>query len=303
MSAVSFLNPLKEKAEEGDIVVLYGGYDQMAFVQLKHSEIYNGKRGSFHHDDIIGTPYGKKVTARTSKGWLFLLSPSPELWTASMKTRTQILFVADISMVCMYFDLKPGSVVVESGTGSGSLTHALARGVAPSGHVYTFEFNEFRANEARADFERHGFGDLVTVTHRDVLSDGFTLEDGRALENIADGVFLDLPSPWIAVEAASKALKTLGVMCSFSPCIEQVQRTCALLHSKGFLDIRTIECLLRRQEVQEVAATHSPELKEFVKLPFNVPETPMYLTRTEALSRGHTGYLTFAVKPASPPPA
>lgn len=41
-----------------------------------------------------------------------------------------------------------------------------------------------------------------------------------------------------------------GKLCSFSPCIEQVQRTCAKLVSKGFIELNTYECLQREVHVQ-----------------------------------------------------
>ena len=44
--------------------------------------------------------------------------------------------------------------VLESGTGSGSLTHALARAIAPTGHVHSFDFHHQRANEAATEFRR-----------------------------------------------------------------------------------------------------------------------------------------------------
>lgn len=40
-----------------------------------------------------------------------------------------------------------------------------------------------------------------------------------------------------------------GVLCSFSPCIEQVQRTCETLTELGFEEIRTFECLQRIYDV------------------------------------------------------
>ena len=95
--------------------------------------------------DWVGQHYGCRVTAKDGRGWVHLLSPTPELWSLVLTHRTQILYIADISMACFHLELQPGAVVLESGTGSGSLTHSLARAVAPSGHVHTFEFHPQRA--------------------------------------------------------------------------------------------------------------------------------------------------------------
>ena len=51
--------------------------------------------------------------------------------------------------------------------------------------------------------------------------------------------------------SAAQCLKPDGVFCSFSPCIEQVQRTCAALEERGFFAVRTLECLLRHYEVRQ----------------------------------------------------
>ena len=112
-----------------------------------------------------------------SDGFIRLLRPTAELWTLTLPHRTQVIYHADISLVILLLELSPGKTVAghspaalltfpaffpsvvksaaESGTGSGSLTHSLIRSVAPTGHVYTFEFHENRCLLARAEFERH----------------------------------------------------------------------------------------------------------------------------------------------------
>jgi len=95
--------------------------------------------------------------------------------------------------------------IVESGTGSGSLSVSLIKGILPQGYLYTFEFNEERVKRAKLDFERLGLADNVTVTHRDVLKNGFLL-DGKVVPNSIDAIFLDLPSPEQAVPHAASVL-------------------------------------------------------------------------------------------------
>lgn len=133
---------------DGDLVIVYERHDIMKAVKVCESSVFQNRFGVFKHSDWIGKPFGSKVF--NSKGrFVYLLAPTPELWTLVLSHRTQILYLADISFVIMYLEIVPGCVVLESGTGSGSLTTSLARAVAPTGHVYTFDFHEQRAESAR----------------------------------------------------------------------------------------------------------------------------------------------------------
>ncbi|KAJ1265510.1 hypothetical protein BS78_08G081300 [Paspalum vaginatum] len=230
---------------EGDTVVVYERHDAMRAVAVRAGGVLQNRFGVFRHDDWIGRPFGSKVFStggggkgaggRAGGGFVHLLAPTPELWTLVLSHRTQILYIADISLVVAYLELVPGCVVLESGTGSGSLTTSLARAVAPHGHVHTFDFHEQRAASAREDFEKNGLSSLITVNVRDIQGEGFPKEHHGA----ADAVFLDLPQPWLAIPSVGLMLKQDGVLCSFSPCIEQVQRACEAMRTH-FTAKRTI---------------------------------------------------------------
>ena len=85
----------------------------------------------------------------------------------------------------------------------------------------------------REDFCKNGLSKLVTVSVRDIQGQGFPDEHvGRV-----DAIFLDLPQPWLAISSAAKMLRSDGILCSFSPCIEQVQRTCEALRKQDFSGI------------------------------------------------------------------
>ncbi|XP_076252280.1 tRNA methyltransferase 61 isoform X2 [Rhynchophorus ferrugineus] len=192
-------------------------------------------------------------------------------------------------------EISPGSIVIESGTGSGSLSHALIRAIKPHGHLYTFDFHEVRTKTALQEFKEHGLDNYVSVNHRDVCTNGF----GDELNGKADAVFLDLPHPWLAIHHSIKSLKeTGGRICSFSPCIEQVQKTCQELSNLGFQEIQTMEVLQTQYNVQtrsipvlDMEFLKTPKLENVEKkerdtIKFNTAVQP-------AQQPGHTGYLTF----------
>ena len=110
---------------KGDLVVLYESHRSMKFFYVEPGKEEHNRFGHFPHAAMVGKPYGSKMqSSRGNGGFVWLLSPTPELWTASLSHRTQILYIADISMICLQLELGPGAVVVEAGTGSGSLSHA-----------------------------------------------------------------------------------------------------------------------------------------------------------------------------------
>ncbi|KAK2010493.1 tRNA methyltransferase complex GCD14 subunit [Colletotrichum eremochloae] len=210
----------------------------------------------------------KKATTAAS-GFVHILQPTAELWTAGLPHRTQVVYTPDYSYILQRIRARPGTRLIEAGAGSGSFTHASARAVyngypesetQRKGKVFSFEFNKDRYEKMQEEIEAHALQGIVQLTHRDVYNGGF-LVDGKSPE--AESVFLDLPAPWEALrhlsrrkpaapqkedEAAAPAEwvsplnpKKSVYICTFSPCIEQVQKTINTMRTMGWVDIDMVE--------------------------------------------------------------
>ena len=288
-----------DKISEGDVVIVRRDNILESLTIVRNAE-YQLTAGLYRHNDMIGKPWGCKMYSHNRKQIITLLAPTPELWTLSLPHRTQILYAPDIAMVTLLLELRQGSVVVECGTGSGSLTHALARAVGNKGHVHTHEFHEMRYKVAVEEFQSHGLNN-VSCYHRNVCLDGFNVAD------VADAVFLDLPSPWDAVGHAVKAMRHEGGrFCSFSPCIEQIQKTCVELAKHGFDEIQTFECLERQYQLSR-KRVHQPYIGNERHKKFRLEQQQdtnndawqqvFIKSGAKKVAIGHTGYLIFASLP------
>lgn len=223
----------------------------------------------------------KTSTTTAKSGFVHILPPTPEIWTSSLPHRTQVVYTPDYSYILQRIRARPGSRLIEAGSGSGSFTHASARAVydgctgyhdepRPTGKVFSFEFHEQRFEKMRREIGEHGLGRIVEINHRDVYNEGF-LVDGKSPE--ADAVFLDLPAPWLALPHLSRRKPKTGeemegvegvegekwvsplnarksvYICTFSPCIEQVTRTVSEMRKLGWVEIDMVEIAHKRIQV------------------------------------------------------
>jgi tRNA (adenine57-N1/adenine58-N1)-methyltransferase len=228
----------------------------------------------------------EKEAVVASSGFIHLLPPTPENWTSSLPHRTQVVYTPDYSYILHRIRARPGTNIIEAGAGSGSFTHASARAVfsgypelssdsqPPSkkrrlGKVWSFEFHEQRHEKLQKEIQDHGLEGIVEITHRDVCEGGF-LVNGQSPG--AEAIFLDLPAPWIALPHLSRSripkqtngeatvdekpfISPLSAthpvhICTFSPCIEQVQRTASVMRQLGWVDIEMVELSQKRFEIR-----------------------------------------------------
>jgi tRNA (adenine57-N1/adenine58-N1)-methyltransferase len=168
----------------------------------------------------------------------------------------------------MFSGIGPGSRVVESGTGTGALTTALAHYVKPEGKIYTYDIREEGQKTAEKNLKRSGLINYVELKLKDVVI-GIDERD-------IDAVVLDLAVPWLVVPKAYEALTPSGTIVSFSPTIDQVVKTVEALRENGFVCVETFECIMRGLQVERGK------------------------TRPQTLMTGHTGYITHARKVTKP---
>merc|ERR1712226_225354 len=227
----------KDLIQEGDLVIISVHHEDKKVITVKDGEVTQTAKGAIRHGGLINFPYGGLYKA--TKGDVYCLFPTPELWSLSLPHRTQIIYSHDISVIISELDLKPNDIVLESGTGSGSLTHALARSVLPNGKVFTCEFHQDRVKKARVEFEEHGLGKTISCFYRDICHDvnsdnqidpneePLTIQNGFPKNSNATAVILDVPKPWLALKSAYNSMDRNKLLrfCTFSPCIEQVQKT------------------------------------------------------------------------------
>ncbi|HET7143039.1 MAG TPA: tRNA (adenine-N1)-methyltransferase, partial [Anaerolineales bacterium] len=222
------------------------------------------------HADLIGKPWGSQVFSHMGAPF-FLLQPSIADLLNDLPRTTQILYPKDIGYILIRMGIAPGQRVMEAGTGSGSMTIALAVAIGREGQVISYEQKPDTQNLARKNLERVGLASRVNFKLRDIR-DGFDETD-------ADAFFLDVQNSFDYIEQVRAALKPGGFFGTILPTFNQVEKTLNSLKKYKFAFVEVCEILLR-----------------FYK------SDPNRIRPTDRMV-AHTGFLLFArkIEPSSDP--
>ena len=248
---------------DGDELLLYLDKKRTYKVKVEQDKQFHTHKGFIELGDLIDQPYGITVTSSLGVSF-YVLRPLIRDRVLKTDRRTQVLYPKDIGYILFQLGVSSGSRILEAGTGSGALTMALANSVRPEGMVYSYEIVEKHQKVARGNIERAGLLPYVELKLGDITE--------TIVEEELDAVVLDMATPWLVVSHAWKALAGSGIFLSFSPTIEQVMKTTDELRNHWFIEVETVELIMR-----------------------NITVAPNK-TRPQTMMVGHSGYLTTARK-------
>ena len=228
---------LGSEIKTGDLVLLWFESKEVSYLV----EVTAGKKVGVHCgsplavDEWIGKPFGTKVVCRHDEG--YLLKPSTEDLMMKASRESGIIYPKDAAFLMIRLGIGPGSKVLEIGTGSGSLTMALAHAVQPAGHIHTFDRRTDLPKNAVKNVGRSGLGSYVSFHQR---------EAGEIIpEKDFDAAVLDIPTAWEEIEVVKESLKGGGRIAVLNPTFNQIEKTAEVLRRYGFIRVEAVELLER----------------------------------------------------------
>ena len=245
---------------EDSFVLVYRDRRRRWLVRPRDTPKLHTHLGILDVSALVGKEFGIAVTT-TMGDELTILEPTIEDLVMKLARKTQVIYPKDLGLMVVKLGVHAGSRVLETGTGSGATTALMAYLVQPGGMVYTYDLNpEFQA-VARKNIERLGLSDFVT----------FSIGDSREgfKEKGLDAGVLDVGDPWEVVHSMRVSLKPSAPMAAVTPTTNQAERLVAKMKEEGFVNVETVEILLRNLEAR------------------------VGMTRPSNIMIGHTAYLTF----------
>ncbi|XP_031559916.1 uncharacterized protein LOC116296094 [Actinia tenebrosa] len=263
----------------------------------------HGKKITFDHEIIIGREENGKVIDVEDLPFR-VKRPSLEQYVLHMKRVATPSYPKDIQAMISMAEIGQGSVVLESGTGSGAMTLFLSRAVGKEGHVHSFDNNTKHMKNGKENFfswinswnKTKSVQWPENVTFHECSVKKCTEKIPKTCE--LDAALLDLQSPEYNLEYILPAVKHEGPIVIFLPSITQVVDVISSCYEKDlpFYVDNIIEVTHRLWKVQQVFPVNNtdPEVDgktSSEEISYDVKSSVKYSAKPSFQQLPHTGFI------------
>ena len=194
-----------------------------------------GKDDSF----LVKTKIGRRI--RVGKKEYVVVEATVVDKLKNVRRLPQVVLPKDAALIVAYTGLAPGWKVLDVGTGSAFLAIFLANLVRP-GKVLSYEKRKDFAEHAKEEVKRLGI-DNLRIVNKDIFQ--------SRVRGKFDLITLDLKGAENAIRHLHRNLKLGRFFAIYSPHLEQVKAVRKVLEELKYVEIKTVENIVREWKVTE----------------------------------------------------
>ncbi len=222
-------------------LILVNGKD--SFLVKNFEGILHTHKGIIKLEELKEKSYGDVI--KTHKGHTFKILPfkSSDFFRHFKRCATPIM-PKDIGVIITICGLKPDSLILDAGTGSGMIAAYLAY-FNKYGEVITVEKRKEFAKLARENFKLAKLKNIHQIVG-DVndIAEGFKKE--------FDLIVLDMKDDFLFIPKAKNLLKVGCYLAVYNPYIEPSKRVYETMKKEGFSELECFELLKNNYEFKRV---------------------------------------------------
>eukprot|EP01121_Diplochlamys_sp_Union-15-3_P021885 TRINITY_DN9105_c0_g1_i1.p1 TRINITY_DN9105_c0_g1~~TRINITY_DN9105_c0_g1_i1.p1 ORF type:complete len:240 (-),score=26.42 TRINITY_DN9105_c0_g1_i1:4-723(-) len=200
--------------KDGDFVLLSHkkrnrNEPSLKLVKIRSEAQIESDFGRIKATDVIQAGYGGSVISSRGKE-VIVKKMTLEYYTLLKKRNATPTYPKDSAAIINMLDVKPGSRLLDGGTGSGGLALALSRAVGINGQVWTYELREEFYKMTKESINEFEQSNSLRFFHGDIAL-------CNAPQNYFDGITLDMMQPWLVIPKVLPLLKPGHSLVTLSP--------------------------------------------------------------------------------------
>ncbi|KAI9224395.1 S-adenosyl-L-methionine-dependent methyltransferase [Blastocladiella britannica] len=265
---------------------------------LSEDGVFSNTVGNLSHRDLVGL-HARDVV-RNHKGQLLAVHfPTVHEYNLMAYRIATPIYPKDASAIISMLDLQPSSFTLETGTGTGGFTLALAAayGAGASGKILSVDLRGSHTRHARKHLKRFRRGSLLPLVE-------FVTGDIAAVlqslpDHALDGAVVDLMDPHLHLAELARVIRPDGVVVVYVPsitqaiqCLETVRRSRSPFASEKCVVVSEDEWVVKPAVVKwPEGKPVLPAAAEAVEVESTPPLQYNWICRPTNQPGGHTAFL------------